>query len=221
MTWPPKNPIADKQEREQMEFVTWDQITAECDGYRAGFVAVFRKYEGQPTNEKDDQGRTVKVAATNFAVHVGIPGSTFRRWVREQGGRAGHAAQGSARSGQIGRQVAKNPNVSVDDKVGMMIDLASDPQVMRAYREQRAPDVTPAAAKAASALAKAITDPIARSAAKVQVPMWIDQLKTMAEVLAEYEFDEDEITKLKRPARKVMDEIEVQEFRLGMVEADR
>jgi transposase-like protein len=62
--------------------VTWDEITAECDGYRAGFVAVFRMYDGQPTDEKDAQGRTVKVTATSFARHVGVEESTFRRWVK-------------------------------------------------------------------------------------------------------------------------------------------
>jgi len=62
--------------------ITWSQIEAECGDYRAGFVATFRKYEGQPTDEKDAQGRTVKVTAESFARHVGIPPTTFQGWVK-------------------------------------------------------------------------------------------------------------------------------------------
>jgi hypothetical protein len=61
--------------------VSWSEIEAECGGYREGFVAVFRKYEGQATDEKDAKNRTVKVTASSFARHVGIPEQTFRRWV--------------------------------------------------------------------------------------------------------------------------------------------
>jgi hypothetical protein len=53
-----------------VDFVTWDQITAECDGYRAGIVAVFRKYEGMPTDKKDSQGRPIVVSANSFAGYV-------------------------------------------------------------------------------------------------------------------------------------------------------
>lgn len=65
--------------------VTWDQIVAECDGYRAGFVAVFRKYEGEPTDERDAYNRVVKVTAPSFARHAGIADATFRDWLREKG----------------------------------------------------------------------------------------------------------------------------------------
>jgi len=64
-----------------MTAIPWSQIEAECGDYRAGFVESFRKYEGQSTDEKDDQGRTVKVTMASFARHAGIPEQTFRRWV--------------------------------------------------------------------------------------------------------------------------------------------
>lgn len=63
---------------------TWSQIEAECEatGYRERLVEVFRKYEGQPTDENDEQGRTVKVTAQSFARHMGIPETTFRGWIK-------------------------------------------------------------------------------------------------------------------------------------------
>lgn len=62
--------------------VSWSTIEAECGDYRSGFVAIFRKYEGQATDEKDEAGRTVKVTIESFARHVGIPPSTFSRWTK-------------------------------------------------------------------------------------------------------------------------------------------
>jgi len=62
--------------------IKWAKIEAECGGYREGFVAIFRKYEGQKTDERDAQGRIVKVTVTSFARHVGVPVPTFRRWVK-------------------------------------------------------------------------------------------------------------------------------------------
>lgn len=78
--------MSTKLEVIQQQTVKWDQITAECDGYRAGFVAVFRKYEGHATDETDAQGRIVKVSQSSFARHVGIPERTFNGWVGQAGG---------------------------------------------------------------------------------------------------------------------------------------
>jgi len=47
--------------------IRWSDIEAECGDYRSGFIAVFKKYEGQSTDERDAQGRTVKVTAASFA----------------------------------------------------------------------------------------------------------------------------------------------------------
>jgi hypothetical protein len=190
---------------------------AECDGYRTGFVAVFRKYEGLTTDEDDPQGRPLTVSRVTFSRHLGISEAAFRRWIAAaEAPSSAPTRAGGARSGQMARQAIKSERVPVEDKVGMLSDLMSDPKVLRAYREQRAPQVSEADAKAASAIAKALTDPIARSATKLQLPMWLDQLRTIKEVLSEYEFDENEIAQLERALRKVQDELEVQKFRLGI-----
>jgi len=62
--------------------VSWAEIEAACGGYREGFVSVFRRYEGQPTDEKDAKNRTVKVTAASFSRHAGIPERTFRDWLK-------------------------------------------------------------------------------------------------------------------------------------------
>lgn len=64
-----------------MSNIKWSQIEAECGDYRDGFVATFRKYEGQPTDEIDGAGRRVKVTQTSFARHSGVPETTFRQWL--------------------------------------------------------------------------------------------------------------------------------------------
>lgn len=69
--------------------VRWSEIEAECGDFRTGFVSTFRKYEGQPTDEKDGQGRTVKVTASSFARHMGIADRTFRDWKKQDGGHRG------------------------------------------------------------------------------------------------------------------------------------
>lgn len=69
-----------------MEQVKWSQIEAECGDFRAGFVATFKKYEGQETDETDAQNKPVKVTVASFARHTGIAERTFRYWVN-QGGR--------------------------------------------------------------------------------------------------------------------------------------
>jgi hypothetical protein len=64
-----------------MNMISWSQIEAECGNYREGFVATFRKYEGQDTDERDARGLVVKVTVASFARHVGINERTFRLWV--------------------------------------------------------------------------------------------------------------------------------------------
>lgn len=66
--------------------VTWQTILSECDdadqGYRQRIVAIFRKYEGQATDERDGSNRVVKVTASSFAAHMGIAEKTFHQWVK-------------------------------------------------------------------------------------------------------------------------------------------
>lgn len=60
--------------------IQWSQIEAECGDFRDGFVATFRTYEGEETDEFDGRGARVVVTVTSFARHAGIPETTFRRW---------------------------------------------------------------------------------------------------------------------------------------------
>jgi hypothetical protein len=208
---------------EQPLNVQWAQIEAECDGYRAGFVAVFRKYEGQSTDEKDAQGRIVKVTASSFALHMGVAITTFKGWMKQIDGVRRSGLQPSqtpatTRTGQMGRQIAKSPTTTVDDKVGMLEDLISDKKVLKAYREKRAPDVSEHDAKAAEAAAEAFAHTVGQSFTGLEVPMWINEIKDITKTLSEYEYDEDTITKLAQVVRKLMDEIEIQQFRLGLIE---
>jgi hypothetical protein len=69
--------------------VTWSQIDEEMDGaiadFRKAYVAIFRKYEGQETDETDGSGRTVKVTAASFAKRFGIAKQTFHDWISREG----------------------------------------------------------------------------------------------------------------------------------------
>jgi hypothetical protein len=74
--------------------IKWSEIEAECGDYRAGFVSVFRKYEGQETDEKDRYDRPVKVTIASFARHMGIKEGTFRDWVNPPERRGGGLVRG-------------------------------------------------------------------------------------------------------------------------------
>lgn len=63
--------------------ILWSQIEAECGDFREGFVATFRKYEGQPTDEIDGRNARVKVTVASFARHAGINVRTFLRWTKD------------------------------------------------------------------------------------------------------------------------------------------
>lgn len=104
-----------------MTHIMWSQIEAECGDYRAGFVATFRKYEGLPTDEKDAQGRTVKVTVASFARHVGIAEGTFAEWVKPRA-RPDRDHAGAA------RRFARN--LSTEDKAKLAAELLEDPEVV-------------------------------------------------------------------------------------------
>jgi Family of unknown function (DUF6192) len=101
--------------------IRWSDIEAECGDYREGFVAIFRKYEGQPTDEKDGQGRTVAVTAASFARHMGIAEGTFKDWVKPRA-RPGRDHSGAA------RRFARN--LSPAEKTKLATDLIGDPDVV-------------------------------------------------------------------------------------------
>lgn len=72
--------------RLELSTITWSEIEAECDGYRAGFVATFRKYEGALTDELDGQGRPTVVSQRSFCAHMGIPRATLQDWLNRVAG---------------------------------------------------------------------------------------------------------------------------------------
>src|SRR5437016_1945339 len=64
--------------------ITWAEITTEIqedEDYRQVLVRIFRKYEGQETDERDKSNRVIKVTAAAFARHMGIPKQTFDHWL--------------------------------------------------------------------------------------------------------------------------------------------
>lgn len=95
--------------------ITWDQIETETGDFRAGFVEIFQKYEGQETDEKDEQNRTVKVTMSSFARHAGIAESTFREWAR--------AAAAAVQPRQRDRTREAIGRMSADEKAALARDL--------------------------------------------------------------------------------------------------
>lgn len=106
--------------------VTWERITSECGDFRAGFVATFRKYEGQTTDERDGRNLPVKVTVTSFARHMGIAEATFRWWV-----------SGVVRAEQPDRKVSERARIAngqarllpVAEKAELAAGLLKDPEV--------------------------------------------------------------------------------------------
>ena len=74
--------------------IKWTDIDNEVEefqsGYRSGFVAIFKKYEGMETDERTAQNKVVVVGKANFAERYGINRTTFQRWVAEEMTGDGH-----------------------------------------------------------------------------------------------------------------------------------
>lgn len=87
--------------------IKWSDIDAEVDefqsGYRDGFVAIFKKYEGMETDERDGSNRVVKITTASFSRRYGINENTFRDWVNIEVTTARRAERGglSQRMNQI------------------------------------------------------------------------------------------------------------------------
>lgn len=183
-----------EMENHLMEPIRWADIEAECGGYRAGFVAVFRKYEGRPTDKKDGQGRTVKVTQRSFAEHFGISSSSFARWVRQtsHAGTPGDYREGKpgkTRTGQIARQAVKSDKVAIEDKVGMLDDLLSDKTVTREWREARAKrhgiDTSKAGRKARDARGAAATADLRKAMGALSAFGLVCTIEAAADMLEE------------------------------------
>lgn len=102
--------------------VQWSQIEAECDGYREGFVAIYRKYEGMPTDEKDAQGKTIRVTQASFARHMKIPESTFKNWMK----RTKTTAAAVSKRDRTREAIDRMPTT---EKAELAAELLEDPEV--------------------------------------------------------------------------------------------
>jgi hypothetical protein len=111
-----------------MSSITWSQIESECGNFRDGFVATFRKYEGQDTDERDGQNRAVKVTMASFARHVAIPETTFKQWV--WGGKSPYDAPPerlAQRDVSLARSNARR--LPPGEKAKLVAELMADPEV--------------------------------------------------------------------------------------------
>lgn len=68
--------------------IQWSTIDSEVEefqnGYRSGFVSIFKKYEGMETDERGPQNKIIVVNKHNFSERYGIAYSTFTDWIRKE-----------------------------------------------------------------------------------------------------------------------------------------
>src|SRR3954463_9801011 len=88
--------------------IRWSEIVAECGNYKSGFVAVFKSHKDKETDERDPQGRPLKVSINSFADHMGIPRETFKRWVKADAGGPSWSDRAPERTAVAHANVAKN-----------------------------------------------------------------------------------------------------------------
>lgn len=172
--------------------IRWSEIEAECGGYRAGFVAVFRKYEGQLTDEKDAYGRPVKVTAASFAKHLGIATSTFDRWLKIDPSAGTKSRSKTDLTRDVLRAARHEPEAVI---AGIMAapDSVAD-EIFHELKLRRAgEDRSPAARKAAEAGAHEALGPMRRAIASTSVELCIQALDEAAEAMLEAD-SEDAIT---------------------------
>lgn len=165
--------------------IPWSRIEAECGGYRQGFVAVFKKYEGQLTDEKDGQGRPVKVTGRSFARHIGVDHKTFQRWVRlghndppaptetKEAGYKRWAQSAVRNSPEAVIQAIMEAPESVSDRIFHEVKLRRDGE-----------DRSPAARKAAEAGSHEALAPMRRAMATTNIELCIQAQEESAEALA-------------------------------------
>jgi hypothetical protein len=169
--------------------IRWTDIVTECRNYKAGFVATFRKYEGMTTDEKDGQGRPMKVSGNTFADHMGIPRETFKRWVRAEavGPTWSNPDATQARTAASHSNVAKNMARSNPSSLVDAIQSAgpgAEDQVFHEMKLRRAGvDTSKANRKAADAHAHQQIEPIRRALATADVALCVAALKDATEHL--------------------------------------
>lgn len=156
--------------------ITWTEIMTECGNYREGFVAIFRRYEGQPTDEKDSRGRVVAVTMASFCRHMGLEQTTFRRWTK-----TGAAAAVSTRNRRA-EAINRDPGGTVDDIMAAPEKVQDE--IFHELKLRRAGvDTSRAARKGADAAAHAQAEPIRRAMASTEVALCVEAIKEATEHL--------------------------------------
>lgn len=165
--------------------ITWNEIAAECTAFRSGLVAVFKRYEGEPTDERDASGRVVKVTATSFAAHMGIAKRTFHNWVqREVSAKAAPTSPSQiARDANGVKRMARENPAALLDAIEAAGPSASD-QVFHEHKLRRAGvDTTRAGRKRADAIAHEQTEPFRRAMARTHGALCVAALNDAIEEL--------------------------------------
>ena len=154
--------------------------------HRDGFVAVFRQYEGMPTDERTLQGRVVKVTITSFAEHIGIPTETFRRWVKAV---ASAVTTPQPRSTDaLGRDVKRAATAAPSSVVSgiMAAPAAVQDEIFHELKLRRAGiDTSPAARKASNAHAHEAVAPFRSAIAAGHVTLCVQALRDALDSLNE------------------------------------
>ncbi len=163
--------------------ITWSEIESECGNYRAGFVAVFRRYDGQLTDEKSPKGHTVRVTAASFARHFGIADKTFRRRIDLVDTTTTPDPDGGARGMKSrARSVVRNDPAAVVDAI-MEAPAQTRDEIYHEVKLRRAgEDRSTAHRKATEATVDEATEPIRKSFASMG-------LLGLPEVIAEWRRD--------------------------------
>lgn len=167
-----------------LETIPWSQIEAECGDYRKGFVATFRKYEGQRTDEKDAMGRTVKVTAGSFAKHLGIADNTFRRWIASAAVQPRPARSKNDLTRDVTRAARNEPEAVIEGI--MKAPESTQDRIFHELKLRRAgEDRSPAARKAAQARVHEAMQPVREAFARTAVELCILGLRDATEQLIE------------------------------------
>lgn len=165
--------------------VRWDEIVEQCGNYKAGFVAIFRRYEGQPTDETDKQGRAVKVTAKSFADHMGIPDTTFRRWLASvvTNPVTTEAQRATGAAGRAVRKLAETDPGAVVDAI-LSAGIGASDQVFHEHKLRRAGvDTSRAGRKAAEAEAHQRAAPFRHALASAAAPLCAAAIREATEHL--------------------------------------
>lgn len=166
--------------------IPWSLIEAEAGGYKAGFVAIFRKYEGQATDERDGAGRVVKVTVASFARHFGIDRLVFDGWVRRDEGRTQSPSRTNEETTKrVLRSVTRNNPEAVIQAIMEAPESVSDRIFHEVKLRRDGEDRSPAARKAAEAGTHEALAPMRRAMATTHIELCIQALEEAAEALAE------------------------------------